>query len=278
MSQEATLLHSLTQPAIRTPVDPLMLAARIWYGLTAIGQLAFLLYILGFYGKSILLGQFATWNKVLAGGYVEGDSIGNVSVGAHTVLAAIIMLCGALQLLPALRRRAPAVHRWSGRVYVALAIVTSMLGFGLMWMREVAGGTVMKLGLSGDALLILVFSFMAVRHARAGRFAAHQVWALRLFMAVSAVWFFRVGLMFWIFVNGGPAGFDPDSFRGPFINFLAFAQYLLPLAVLELYLCAGRSRSRPLRALATAVLGAASTVLVIGIGIAVMGLWWPRLS
>lgn len=278
MLHEATLLQTPAQSTIRTPLDPLALTVRIWFGVTVIGQLAFLLYILGFYGRSILLGQYADWNRVLVGGYVKGDSIGNISVGLHTVLAAVIMLCGALQLLPALRRRAPVVHRWSGRAYVALAVITSMVGFGMMWMREVAGGMVMKLGLSGDALLILVFSFLAVQHARAGRIAAHRVWALRLFMAVSAVWFFRVGLMFWIFVNRGPAGFDPETFRGPFLNVMAFAQYFLPLAVLELYLRARSSQHRLLRVSATAVLGAASVVLMIGVGIAIMGLWWPRLT
>jgi hypothetical protein len=28
----------------------------------------------------------------------------------------------------------------------------------------------------------------------------------------------------------GPAGFDPETFKGLFINFLSFADYLLPLA------------------------------------------------
>jgi hypothetical protein len=37
-------------------------------------------------------------------------------------------------------------------------------------------------------------------------------------------------------INGRPVGFDPETFQGPFLTFLSFAQYLLPLAVLELYL------------------------------------------
>jgi tetratricopeptide (TPR) repeat protein len=66
---------------------------------------------------------------------------------------------------------------------------------------------------------------------------AHRHWALRLFLVVGGVWFFRVGLMFWLLLNKGPVGFDPDAFRGPFLSFLSFVQYLLPLAVLEIYLC-----------------------------------------
>ena len=112
MSQTTTLPHPLAQPTVRESVDALALMARIWYAVTLVGQLAFLLYILGFYGKSILLGQFAEWNKVLVAGYVEGDRVGNISVGVHTILAAVIMLCGLLQLLPALRAKVAELQRF----------------------------------------------------------------------------------------------------------------------------------------------------------------------
>ena len=77
---------------------------------------------------------------------------------------------------------------------------------------------------------------MALRYALARDFKTHRRWALRLFLVVSAVWFFRVMLMFWIAINGGPVGFDPKTFIGPAIDIVSFAQYLLPLAVLEIYL------------------------------------------
>ena len=82
----------------------------------------------------------------------------------------------------------------------------------------------------------MVFATLALRYALARDFKTHRRWALRLFMVVNGVWFFRVGLMFWIAVNQGPVGFDPKTFRGPFLSFWAFADYLLPLAILELYL------------------------------------------
>ena len=101
--------------------------------------------------------------------------------------------------------------------------------------------------------------------------------ALRLFLAVSGVWFFRVGLMFWLIANRGPAGFDPQTFSGPFLTFLAFAQYLLPLALLELYLRAQQSR-RGLTKLATAALLALATLaMAAGIAGAALVMWLPRL-
>jgi hypothetical protein len=92
----------------------------------------------------------------------------------------------------------------------------------------------------------------------------------------SAVWFFRVGLMGWLVINGGPVGFDPQSFRGPFLDVLAFAQYLLPLALLELYLRAQASRN-PLAGIGVAATLCVATVLM-GVGIfgAAMGMWLPR--
>ena len=83
--------------------------------------------------------------------------------------------------------------------------------------------------------------------------------------------------MFWIFVNQGPAGFDPVSFTGPTLNVLSFAQSLLPLAILELYLRA-RDGGKVGGRLAMAVVLAGSTV-VMGVGIfaAAMILWLPRI-
>jgi hypothetical protein len=43
---------------------------------------------------------------------------------AHTVAGAIALLVLPWQLLPALRRRRPRLHRWLGRIYVAAVAVS----------------------------------------------------------------------------------------------------------------------------------------------------------
>ncbi len=79
--------------------------------------------------------------------------------------------------------------------------------------------------------------------------------------------------MFWVLVNNGPVGFDPKTFRGPFIDFMSFASYLLPLAMLELYLRA-RDRGSPSARLAMAgALGLLTIAMGVGIFGAAMGLW-----
>src|SRR5262249_31478943 len=82
--------------------------------------------------------------------------------------------------------------------------------------------------------LIVVFAAMALRTALARDFKAHRPWTLRLFLAVSGVWFIRVGVSLSLLLNKGPFGFDPKTFQGPFLTFMSFASYLVPRAVLEL--------------------------------------------
>src|SRR5688572_30478347 len=106
---------------------------------------------------------------------------------------------------------------------------------------------------------------------------AHRRWALRLFIVVNAVWFFRVGLMLWLLLNRGPAGFDPKTFTGPFLSFWSFGDYLIPLAVLEIYLRV-KDRAGTWGRLTMAVTIAAFTVAMgVGIVVATMGMWLPRL-
>ena len=84
--------------------------------------------------------------------------------------------------------------------------------------------------------------------------------------------------MFWIIVNHGPVGFNPQTFEGPFLDFLTFAQYLLPLAVLELYLRTQDHAAAPGKYAMAATLFVLTIAMGIGIFGATMGMWLPRIS
>ena len=242
-------------------------AARLWFLVAVIGQSLLAIYVISFYGRAVLHHDLARWNKVLAGGYVPGNQLGNFVLGLHLLLAVIITIGGPLQLIPQLRARLPALHRWNGRIYFVTAFLTSLAGLYLVWIKGgTVGGLVQHIGVSINAILIMFCAAMALRYALARQLAIHRRWALRLYLVVSGVWFFRVGLLFWIIVNHGPVGFNPQTFEGPFLDFLTFAQYLLPLAVLELYL---RTQDH----------AAAPGKYAMGIGIfgATMGMWLPRI-
>lgn len=252
-------------------------AAVFWFVVVVLGQLIFVGYIAGFYGRAALRGDFDAWNKVLPHGYVPGDTFGNAVLGAHLAFAIVITLGGALQLTPAIRRIAPRFHRWNGRVYLFSALLMSVGGFVMGLTRTTVGGLAQHIALDINAALILVFAALALRHAMARRFDAHRRWALRLFLAVSGVWFFRVGLMAWLLANQKPVGFDPVTFSGPFLIILAFAQYLLPLAVLELYFRARASTAAGPRLAMAAGLSLLTLVIAAGIVGASLMMWLPRL-
>ncbi len=252
-------------------------AAASWFTVAVLGQLLFVAYVVRFYGRTAAQGRFDTWNEVLPHGYVAGDTFGNLIVMLHLLFATFVIVGGALQLLPVLRRVAPRFHHWNGRFYLLSAAVLSVGGLIMVWTRGGAGDQSQHIAISLNAVLILAFGAMALRHALARRFDQHRRWALRLFLAVSGVWFFRIGLMLWIVVNQGPAGFDPATFSGPFLTVLAFAQYLLPLVVLQLYFHAqDRAGSRGRFAMAVG-LGVGTLLMAAGIAAATMLMWLPRM-
>jgi len=267
--------HSL--PTHATADKALGAAARFWFAATLVGQWLFAYYILAFYGGTALHGQMAKWTKVLTAGWVPGDRLGNAAIAAHLLIAVIIMVGGPLQLVPQIRSRAPRVHRVIGRTYVLTAVVTSLTGIYMVFVRPTAGDLAQHVGTAVGGLMILFCAAMAFSYAVKRDFARHRQWALRLFMVVSGVWFFRIGLMFWLLLNHGPVGFDPDTFRGPFLTFLSFAEYLLPLAALEAYLRAKAHGSVGVRWLSAVGLAMLTLAMCVGIFGAFMAMWRPHL-
>lgn len=252
-------------------------AAALWLLVALLGQGVFVAYVAGLYGGAALAGDLARWNKVMPRGYVPGDAVGNTVLGLHLLFTVAVLTGGALQLLPALRRAAPRVHHWVGRSYLGSAVVLSLGGLFMVWTRGEPARFWQHLGISLNALLILVFAGLALRAALARRFDAHRRWALRLYLAVLGVWFFRLGLTLWLLIHRAPVGFDPVTFSGPFLTFLSFAQTVIPLAMLELYM---RARRSPRPGVQTAVAGGLALLTLAtaaGIGTAYLMLWRPHL-
>jgi uncharacterized membrane protein len=257
----------------------LSIAATIWLVVTTIGQWLFGAYIILFYGKHTFSGDFEKWNQVLPHGYVAGDWKGNVVVGSHILLATIMVIGGPLQLITQGRGKFAVFHRWLGRVYVILAIVVSSAGLYMVLSRGGIGDAVQHASISFQAIYIIAFALLTIRFARMRGFEQHRKWALRLFMVVSGVWFFRVELMGWLMLNGGPAGFDPETFTGPFLTFISIFTYGIPLSliVLEMYFYAQKKQNNTFNILTSAVIFMVTVFMAVGIFAATMGMWLPRL-
>lgn len=260
-----------------TGANALVHAARFWFVVMLVGQWIFVAYLVLLYGGSAVRGELEVWGTKLTHGYVPGDFVGNLAVAAHLLLAAIIMTLGALQLVPQIRARFPAFHRWSGRTYLVSVVIASIAGLYMLFVHGTVGGVILMVAQSLDALLILIFAPLALRAALQRDFKSHRRWALRLFMVVSAVWFFRVGLMLWLVIHQAPVGFDPNTFTGPFVTFIAFAQYLIPLLMLECYFRAQDSCSASIKISMAMLLILLTLAMALGIFGATMGLWLPHL-
>ena len=270
--------HTASAPlTAKSGTAALRIAATLWLVVALLGQSMFAIYIIGFYGRAALAGRFEDWNKVMPHGYVPGDTFANLVIAMHLLFTVVIVFGVALQLVPKVRRVMPAVHRWNGRLYLLAAMILSVGGLIMVWTKGAVGGPLQHIAISINALLILAFAAIAWTHTRAQRVDLHRRWAMRLFLVVSGVWFFRVGLMAWIAINQGPAGFDPKTFQGPFLSFLSFAQYLLPLAVLELYFRTQDSGGARARMAMTVGLVLFTLLTALGIAVATKAMWLPRL-
>jgi uncharacterized membrane protein len=154
------------------------------------------------------------------------------------LLAAVIAFGGAIQLIPQIRTRAISVHRWIGRVFLGTALGLSVSGLYMEWVRGDRGSDALAITL--NAVLIILFVALAWRSVLRRDISTHRRWALRTYLVANAQWFTRVGFFAWFIVSRKLFGIG-GNFDATFFRFLGFGCYLVPLAVLELYLRAKES-------------------------------------
>ncbi len=252
-------------------------ATALWFLTAVAGQWIFVYYIAGFYGPTQVSGEFELWdrNRNMTDGYLAGDVVGNLFFAAHVVLAAVLTFGGALQLVPQIRQRALAVHRWNGRLFMVAALAAGLNGLYLEWIRgtglRAPTGTPSAVAIMLNAALILTFAVLAWRAVLGKDIPAHQRWATRLFMVVNGTWFMRVGMRAWMVLTGG--AFDTLNF----FSFWSFAAYLLPLAVYELYLRAKAAAAPAQYALAGSLV-VLTLIMTVGTLATFFRTWRPLLS
>lgn len=251
-------------------------AAGTWYVAAILGQTAFAAFILAFVVPRLMAGDLAGLNdKQHITGYVPGDAAGNANLLAHLLVGAVMTLSAMLQLLPALRRRWPAVHRWNGRAFMVAATVATLSGFYLTWVRGSQLNLPSALSTSVNGALILLTLGLAWRAARARDLVRHRRHALRAFLLVNGVWFLRLGIA--SAAMGLAAAGQRLELDGALFLAIGIGSWAIPLAALELYFLAERARSDALR-WATAALVLVLAVITAAAGAAAwVGMWAPRL-
>jgi len=242
-------------------------AAKFWFVLAVAGQFVFAFAIASFYGMTALHGGIQAWNKVLVVQYTAGATMGNAAIVGHILFGTLISIAGAFQIIPQIRNRFPVFHRWNGRLYLLAAFTQGVTGLYMtLFSKRIQFSGMQRFPISLSGVLLVLFAVLALRYAMARDFKTHRRWALRLFLVGSGSWFFRVGFSLTVLLFG-PIGFDATTFGGPLPVFWTYAEYLLPLAVLELYF---RAQDRPgmIRRMATAAL---LFVLTLGMGAGIFG-------
>lgn len=167
--------------------------------------------------------------------YIRSDNpVANLSIFSHMAAGAAITVLVPLQLIPSIRLRLPALHRWSGRLIIIAAIATSVGGLVYISLRGTIGGTAMDIGFSIYGVLVLVTALQTIRYARARRFGDHNAWALRFFWLALGSWFYRVHYGLWYLATDGL--WSNSQFTGGFDLAQSVAFFLPYLLGVEVYL------------------------------------------
>ncbi len=279
MSTANTILADLAQsPPLETRTvaaeNWLKRSGQFWYLIALVGQIAFVAFIVIYYGTRTFSGDFEAWNdKPLIVGHVDGDNMGNFMFITHVFGATIISLGGMLQLLPFIRRQMPALHRWIGRSFMVMALLMATGGIMMTWLRGEVENLAGAVAITIDGLLILLFAITAWRLAAKHQIDKHRRWAMRTFMVANGVWFLRLMVMAWSITTGG-WGMD-GGLSAPAFIVMQFACYLAPLAILELYFSAqGSSSAMKMRLVAGVVVGS-TLFMAIGVFGAQFFMWGP---
>lgn len=245
-----------------------------WFTCVAVGQVGFITFIIAYYGPRTASGNYQAWNdKALIDGHKPGDDIGNFMFAVHVLLAAVMTFGGLIQLVPAIRNRYRALHRWNGRVFLALACFLAIGGLWLGWVRGTRLSIESGLAVSFNGVLILAFAVPTILYAMRRKILIHQRWAMRTFMVASGVWFFRVGIMGWILINQSPRWMN-STLSGPADIALSIGSYMIPLLGLELYYSAQKSQSNIYRGVAFGILILLTAFMIVGIA-GTMLIMWP---
>jgi uncharacterized membrane protein YozB (DUF420 family) len=135
---------------------------------------------------------------------------------SHIFLGSVALLAACLQVWPWLRQSHPAIHRWSGRIYVTAALTASVCvmiisPMGLHGVNQRVANTML-------ALLWFGTTLAGYRAIRQRRFADHRQWMLRSIALAFSIVAYRV----WMFLAF--ALFVPEIFAGTEVDTVALDQ------------------------------------------------------
>jgi hypothetical protein len=132
---------------------------------------------------------------------LKPDAPGEVlGMRLHALGGIFALILGPLQFLSVIRRKAPAIHRWTGRAYLLFVAVGSAGAFILA--LNPMGGAVTKFAFFMLAALWVFTTGMALISALRRDFASHRRWMIRSYAMTFAAVTLRIGIPALIFGLG----------------------------------------------------------------------------
>ena len=126
-------------------------------------------------------------------GFVAHHLSGNsLALYGHIVFAPIALALIPFQFVRGLRTRWPSIHRWMGRLYVAVIIVAGLAGFQLA--LHSTAGYLASVGFATLAVVWLGATLTALTFAMRRNISAHREWMIRSAALTFAAVTFRLYL------------------------------------------------------------------------------------
>lgn len=154
---------------------------------------------------------------------------------AHLIPGALLLLLAPLQFSRLLRTRHPAVHRWSGRLLLAMVAVAGASGIYL-GLAKPYGGAVESVAATlfgAFFLFAAVRGFMAIRSRDVRR---HREWMIRMFTLAAAISVIRIIGVLGLFV------FGIEFLGAGAFGAMLWAGWILSIATSELWIRRTRAR------------------------------------
>mmetsp|Transcript_8934 Transcript_8934/g.21526 ORF Transcript_8934/g.21526 Transcript_8934/m.21526 type:complete len:237 (-) Transcript_8934:111-821(-) len=156
---------------------------------------------------------------------------GEVFIGIHFVSGFFLQLILPLQILPSIRNRAPAVHRYLGYLMVLLCISVSLGGLLYIGTVGTVGGISMDVSFTIYGVLVGSFAVCTFIYGRRRNFEKHRDWATRLVSVAIGSALYRLYVL--------PLMLGAGEILGPrasllWLNVAAWLFYLPNLVIAEL--------------------------------------------
>ncbi|MEQ1783896.1 MAG: DUF2306 domain-containing protein [Hyphomonadaceae bacterium] len=250
------------------------LVAVVWVSSAIFGA-----YIIAYYGGAIPANTLTDWNTTLPRLYEAETPGASAGIGMHFFAGAVLLLFGPIQLVAQVRAKAPAVHRWIGRIYALAAFLAGAGGLTFIAIKGTVGGMPMTVGFAMYGGLMVIAAVQTVRHAMARNIDVHRAWAIRLFALAIGSWLYRMCYGFWFLFAGRDNPGHTDEFSGWFDYAMDFAFFIPPLIVAEMFVRARRTQASTVGRVATttALAGGAAFIALATFFFTLYG-WGPAIA